>query len=384
MKFLPLIWSGIWRRRGRSVLMLLQIATAFTLFSVLQGLDSGEKLAIASTHSNRLYIMSRTTTGDLMPIGMLPRIRSTPGLRAVTPRTVIVGTYMRPDQHVPVIGGDAKSFFRIYDELNISPPGAVQTLNSTRIGAIIGTGLMKLYGLKTGDRLVLKSPVVKHDGSADWMFDVVGVYRAPKNQPGTPPPTGVIANFDYLNEARASNADRADMFIAIVSDVRQMGAVSLAIDNTFANSDHETHTQSEGDFLTTQLQRTVDLDFIVHSTIAAVFFASLLATAALMMQSLRERTPELAVLKTIGFSDRRILVISLVESTMFCLLAAAIGLCVGAALLPKARAYVGVAHTPLIVFVAGFGCALALALIAGTTPALLGARLQVVEALQER
>jgi putative ABC transport system permease protein len=384
MKYLPLIWSGIWRRPGRSVLMLLQIASAFTLFGVLQGLSSGEKLAIASTHSNRLYIMSSVSTGDPMPIGMLSRIGSIPGVRAVTPRTVIVGTYMRPDQHVPVIGSDAEPFFRIYDELKVSPSGAVQALKSTRDGAIVGSGLMKLYGLKLSDRLVLNSPVAKHDGSRDWTFDVIGVYNAPENQPGAPPPTGVIANFDYLNEARATNTDRADMFMAVVADVRQAGAVSLAIDNAFANSDHETHTQSEGDFLTTQLQRTVDLDVIVHSIIAAVFFASLLATAALMMQSLRERLPELAVLKTIGFSDHRILVLSLAESITFCLLAASIGLAAGAALLPKARAYVGVAHTPPIVFAAGFGCALLLAFIAGAPPALLGARLQVVDTLAEQ
>jgi putative ABC transport system permease protein len=383
MKYIPLIWSGIWRRPGRSVLMLLQIASAFTLFGVLQGLSSGEKLAIASTHSNRLYVMSRVSTGDLMPIGMLSRIGSIPGVRAVTPRTVLVGTYVRPNQHVPVIGADAEPFFGIYDELKVSPPGAVQALKNTRSGAIIGNGLMQRYGLKVGDRLVLNSSVAKHDGSRDWVFDVVGVFLAPESQPGTPPPTGAIANFDYLNEARVSNVDRADMFIAAVTDMRQAGAASLAIDNAFANSDHETRTQSEGDFLTTQLQRTVDLDFIVHSIIAAVFFASLLATAALMMLSLRERIPELAVLKTIGFSDQRILVLSLVESTMFCLLAAAIGLAAGAALLPQARAYVGVARTPPSVFAAGFGCALLLAFIAGAAPALLGARLQVVDALAE-
>jgi putative ABC transport system permease protein len=384
MKYLPLIWSGIWRWHGRSVLMLLQIATAFALFGVLQGLDSGEKLAIASAHGDRLYITSRLTTGDPLPIGMLPRIRSLPGIRAVTPRAVIVGTYMRPNQHVPVIGADVEPFFRIYDELKVSPDQAVQVLKNTRGAAIIGSGLMKLYGLKLGDRLVLDSPVAKRDGSRAWTFDVVGEYRGPENQPGTPPPTGVIANFDYINEARASNADRADMFMATVVDARQTGAVSLAIDNAFANSDHETHTQSEGDLLTTQLQRTVDLDFIVHSIIAAVFFASLLATAALMMQSLRERTPELAVLKTAGFSDHRILVLSLAESIAFCLLAAAIGLAAGAALLPQARHYVGIARTPPIVFAQGFGYALLLALITGLVPAMLSARLRVVDALAEQ
>ncbi|MGH8217459.1 MAG: ABC transporter permease [Steroidobacteraceae bacterium] len=383
MKYLPLIWTGIWRQPGRTVLMLLQIASAFTLFGVLQGLDSGEKLAIASTHSDRLYTVSSVSVGDLMPIAMLERIRSIPGVRAVTPRMVIVGTYMRTTQHVPVIGAAPQAFFRIFDELKVSPQ-VVRALESTRTGAIVGNAMVALYDLKVGDHLVLDTPVVKRDGSREWTFAVVGVYRAASSAPGTPPPTGMIANFDYLSEARASNADRADMFIATVADARQAGAISLAIDNAFANSDHETRTAAESDFLTTQLQRTVDLDFIVHSIIAAVFFASLLATAALMMQSLRERTPELAVLKAVGFSDRRILVLSLAESVIFCLLAAAAGLAAGAALLPEARAYVGVTRMPPVVVAAGLGCALLLALFAGAAPALLGSRLPVVEALGEQ
>lgn len=384
VKYLPLIWSGIWRWRGRAVLMLLQIVSAFTLFGLLQGSDSGIKQAIASTHRDRLYITSRVAVGDLLPIGMLQRIRSMPGIRAVTPRAVFIGTYVRPDQHVPVIAADVEPFFRVENELRVSPLGAVQTLKRTRTGAIIGSGLVRRYGWKIGDRFALKSPVAKRDGSRDWVFDVVGVYGGPESSFGAPPPTAVVVNFDYVNEARAANADRADMFIATVRNAREAGAVSLAIDNAFANSDHETHTQSEGDLMETQLQKTVDLGFIVHSIVGAVFFALLVATGALMMQSLRERIPELAVLKTVGFSDRRIFALILAESITLCLLGAAIGLAVGAALLPEARTLVGVARMPAIVVAAGMGCALLLAIVAGAVPALHGSRLQVVDALAVR
>jgi putative ABC transport system permease protein len=384
VKYLPLIWSGIWRRRGRAVLMLLQIVSAFTLFGVLQGLNSGIKQAIASTHGDRLYITSSVSVGDPLPIGLLPRIRATPGVRIATQRAVLIGTYMKPDQGVPVIAGDVEALLRVYDELSVSPPDAIKVLKSTRTGAIVGSDLVKRYGWKIGDRFVLQSSTLKRDGSRNWAFDVVGVFQAPKDSIGSPPAVAAIGNFDYLNEARATDVDRADMFIARIGDAKEAAAVALAIDNAFANSEHETHTQSEGDLVATQLQQTVDLDFIVRGIVAAVFFALLLAIGALMMLSLRERTPELAVLKTVGFSDRRISLLLLAESITFCLLAAAIGLAVGTTLLLLSRSLVGIARMPLIVILAGLACALLLALIAGAAPALRGSRLQVADALAGR
>ncbi len=374
----------MWRRRGRTVLMLVQLVSAFALFGVLQGADSGIKQVLASLHGNRLYITSRVAVGDPLPVGLLTRIRSLPGVRAVTPRAVFVGTYRRPDQRVPVIAADVEPFFRIYDELSVAPRGAVQALKSARAGAIVGQGLITRYGWKIGDRFTLQSPLAKRDGSRDWEFDVVGVYGGPENSRGTPPSTAVVVNFDYVNEARATGADRADMFLASVRDAKEAGVVSLAIDNAFANSDHETRTQSESDFLTTQMQKTVDLDFIVRAVVAAVFFALLLATGLLMMQSLRERTPELAVLKTLGFSDRRLFALILAESITLCVLGAAIGLAVGAALLSQARPLVGVTRMPAIVAAAGMGCAVLIAFIAGAAPAVHGSRLQVADALAVR
>jgi putative ABC transport system permease protein len=169
-----------------------------------------------------------------------------------------------------------------------------------------------------------------------------------------------------------------------VREASDAGAVSLAIDNAFANSAYETRTNSEGDLVSTQIQQTVDLDFIVRAIVAAVLFALLLATGALMMQSLRERTPELAVLKALGFSDRRVLMLLLIESITFCMAAAAIGLAIGAALLPRARALVGIASMPPSVAVGGLACALVLALVAGAAPAVRASRLRVVDALAGR
>ena len=381
MKYFPLLWAGIWRKRSRTVLMLLQIITAFVLFGILQGLSSGVKQVIAKTHGDRLYIASSVSTGDSLPLGLLGKIRSIDGVVAVTPRSDFGGTYEKPNQFVPVTAADAETFSRVYSEL-ISSKGAIAQLERTRGGAIAGAALMKQYGWKVGDRIVLQTAIPKVDGSRDWSFDIVGTYDVgddPVANSGS-----MLANFDYLNEARFTGRDRTDLFVATVASAGEAAKVGLAIDNAFANSDHETRTQSEGDLVETQVQQTVDLNFIVRAIMSAVFFALLLATGALMMQSIREREAELAVLKTVGFGDRLVMALILAESLVLCVFAAACGLGIAGSLLQLAQKQVGIAHLPADVLLLGLAFAVLLALFSGTAPALRGSRLQVVDALADR
>ncbi|HEX5691908.1 MAG TPA: ABC transporter permease, partial [Roseiflexaceae bacterium] len=187
-------------------------------------------------------------------------------------------------------------------------------------------------------------------------------------------------------ESRSTGRDRVSMYQVKIADAAQAGAVSLAIDNAFANSSNETRTQSEADLITASLQQLGNLGFIIHGVIGAVFFAVLFATGALMMQSLRERIPELAVLKAVGFSDRRVVGLLLAEATIFCVGAAAIGLGIAAALMPLASkiGIQGISGISPMVFAAGVGCALILAFLSAVVPAWRGSRLRVAAALADR
>ncbi len=380
MKYLPLIWAGIWRKRGRAVLLLLQIVSAFTLFGLLQGLNSGIKEAIARTHGDRLYIGSSVSMGDPLPLGLANRIQSVAGVRYVSPRINLPGTYQKPSEAVLVVGVDPATFFSIYNEF-IIPRAQIEMLAQNRTGLIVGAQVMQRYGWKIGQRIVLQSPVAKTDGDRTWTFDIVGMFDAPEGLTRT---GFTVANSTYLNESRLLNRDRADLFVARIENPAHSAAVALAIDNLSANSDHETRTMSEADVAATQVQRIVDLDFIVRGIIGAVFFALLLATGALMMQSIRERIGELAVMKTVGFSDRRVMVLILVEAVTFCVMSAAIGLGIAALILPMARQAIGIAGVPPTVVLAGIGFAVLLALIGGLAPAWRGLRLRVVDALADR
>jgi putative ABC transport system permease protein len=379
MKYLPLIWAGIWRKRGRATLLLLQIVSAFTLFGLLQGLNSGIKEAIAKTHGDRLYIGSSVSMGELLPLALLSRIQSVAGVRSASPRINIPSNYQKPGEGVLVVGVDPATFFEIYNEL-IIPREQIQALANDRSGLIVGAALMKRYGWQVGQRIALQSPVVRRDGSGTWTFNIVGVFDS--DSAGMT--TFTLANFTFLNESRLVNRDRADLFVAKIDNAANAASIALAIDNLSANSDHETRSQSEADVAATQVQRIVDLDFIVTGIIAAVFFALLLATGALMMQSIRERVAELAVMKTVGFSDRRVMVLILIEAVTFCVLSAGIGLAIAAMILPMARQQIGITHMPPVVLIAGVGFAIVLALLGGLAPAWRGLRLRVVDALAER
>jgi putative ABC transport system permease protein len=380
MKFLPLIWAGIWRKRGRAILMLLQIVSTFALFGVLEGLNTGIREAIAHTHADRLYVASRVSLSDPLPLAHLSRLQAVPGIEGVSYRIGFGGTYQQPTQFVPGFATDVASFFAMFDEIDV-PQAQIAALARTRTGAIVGKVTADRYGWKVGDRITIQTPTPRRDGSRDWPLDIVGVYTQTL-QPESA--IALIANYEYANEGRAVNRDTVDYFTVKVNEVSRAAQIGLQIDGLFANSSNETRTQSEQELAQSQVQRIGDLDFIVHGVTAAVFFALLFATGALMMQSIRERVPELAILKTIGFTDRLVMMLIVCEALLFCVLAAGIGLSLAALLLPMARGFISVARVPGVVFMVGLACAVVLAIVGSTVPAWRGLRLQVADALADR
>lgn len=380
MKYLPLVWAGIWRKRSRAILMMLQIASAFLLFGLLQGLNSGIKQAIARTHSDRLYVASSVSLGLPLPLGMGTQLARIRGVKLVTPFVQLPATYQRPDQAIPIDAVDPEAFFGMFPEY-ILPVSELRALENDRSGVLLGSVIAKRYALKVGDRLTLQSQQPKRDGSNAWALDVVGIFDVPSSPNGA---TEALVNFDYVNEARLSDQDTVMLYIALADSPQHAPAVEHDIDQTFANSPNETRTQSEGDLFTSQIQRIADIDLVVGGIISAVFFALLFATGALMMQSIRERVPELAVLKTFGFADRLVMTLILAEALVFCIASALVGLGLAALILPQARNLIGITAMPGVVIAAGVGFAIALALLGGAVPAWQGMKLPVAQALAER
>ena len=173
-------------------------------------------------------------------------------------------------------------------------------------------------------------------------------------------------------------------YIVKVRDPNQAPQVSRTIDARFANSPDETKTQTEKEFAISFIKQQGDINFIVRAILGAVFFTLLFLTGNTMMQSVRERIPELAVLKTLGFSDIGVLLLVLGESVLLCLFAAAIGLGIAALMFPALKAVIGDVTLPAEVLILGAIVAVLLALVTGLPPALRAKRLNIVDALAGR
>ncbi len=387
MKFIPLVWAGIWRKRSRSILILLQVIVAFTLFGVLQGLTGAINHAIASTHGDRLYVGSKLDLGFPLPVAIIEWLKTVPGVADVAPRYQFGVTYQRPDQGIGICATDVDSFLAVYPEDKVDP-AQVRAMRQIQDGAIVGIGTMRKYGWRVGQRVTLQSSpqeLQRQDGTNNWTFDIVGTWvdTEDENEDNS---QLLLAHYRYINESLPTGPGRDTINIAVVRivDPARAAQIEQAIDSHYANSSNETLTQSEQELAEADLANFGAIGTVANRIVGATFFVLLFATGALMMQSIRERTPELAVLKTLGFSDRRVMALILGETLVLCLVGAAIGLWLGARLLPLARQQIGIFTVPPIVFAIGFACAVVLALVGGAVAAWRGLRLRVVDALANR
>jgi putative ABC transport system permease protein len=384
MKYFPLVWSGLWRRPVRTVLTVLSVVTAFFLFGVLQGINAGVNSAFDLLNVSRLRVMSRVSMNEPLPYAHLARIRAVPGVAAATPLNLLIATYQRPTQVVPVIGVDVEALLQIYGEMHL-PADQKAAMLRTRQGAIVGGRLAERFGWKIGDRIPMTAIAPANiDGTNNWAFDIVGVYEMDEASWAT----NLFINYDYLNEARRDGKDRMFQAILRVADANRSAQVAQEIDEMFANSPNQTSTQNEKDFLQGVLAQIGDISFLVNAIVGAVLFALLFLTANTMMQSVRERIPELAVLKTLGFTDRGVLVLVLMESLILSVFAALVGLLAARTVIPLAMRQLssdlGAVVMPDWVFAWGAVMAVVLALISGAPPALRASRLRIVDALAGR
>jgi putative ABC transport system permease protein len=386
VKFVTLVWAGLWRKRSRSILILLQVIIAFALFGVLQGLTSGINHAIAATHADRLYVASKLDFGDPLPVSILERLKTVSGIVGVAPRYQFGASYQRPEQGLPICATDVDAFFAMYPEDKVDP-AQQRAMRQIQDGVIVGMGTMRKYGWKIGQRVTLQSPpqFKRTDGTNNWTFDIVGTW-VDSEEASDDNDQLLITNYRYVNESLPIGPARDTMNFAVlrIADPARATSIEQTIDSQYANSSNETLTQSEHELVQSEVSNFGDIDTVAHRIVGAAFFVLLFATGALMMQSIRERTPELAVLKTVGFSDTRVMTLILIETLVLCLAGATVGLLLGTRLLPVAREQIGTVTVPPIVFVVGIACAVVLALAGGSTAAWRGLRLRVADALANR
>jgi putative ABC transport system permease protein len=381
MKYFPLIWAGLWRKRTRTIFTMLSIVVAFLLFGLLQGINQGFNTVVQNLNVDRLYVSARTSMTDGLPIAYANRIRSTPGVRAVSHWTYFGGYYQNARNPIPAFSTEPEALFRIYREIKIKPE-YIEAMQRTRTGVLISEALAQQYGWKIGDRIPLGTSIwTTKEGASTWYFDIVGTFDLSQVGGGFP---SFYLNHTYFEENAAFGDGVVHYYLVGIEDPLQATKVSLAIDGMFANSSDETRTQTESALAQMQLKQIGDINFIVNAIVGAVLFTLLFLTANTMAQSVRERTAELAVLKTLGFADGKVLALVLIEALLLCISAAAIGLALANAAFPALKPIFGDFRMPAIVILMGAGMALLLALLSGLPPAWRARQLNIVDALAGR
>jgi putative ABC transport system permease protein len=384
MKYFPLVWAGLWRKRIRTCLTLLSIVVAFSLFGIMHGVTAGLDDAIDGlTDESRLMTQSRINIVEPLPISYLPQIQNIDGVEDVVYYGYFGGFFQEPRNQINTGAINVETFLDIYPEFVVAPEQR-EAMARTRNGALVGRDLAERFGWSIGDRIPLGSTIwTQNDGSSTWELDVVGIVDS--RDEGVPS-DDVYMHYDYFDESRSFGNGTIAVYMTKIDDASRGAEISENIDRLFANSANETQTQNEREFTRAQIAQIGDINFFVNAIVGAVLFTLLFLTGNTMMQSVRERIPELAVLKTYGYGNSGVVSLVFAESLILCAVAALAGLGIAALAFPSVFQAMGVLAMPLpnSVIALGLSFAVLLAVVSALPPAWRAQRLSIVEALAGR
>ncbi|OOG59639.1 ABC transporter permease [Rhodanobacter sp. C03] len=388
MKYLHLIWAALFRRKTRTILTLVSIIAAFLLFGMLDAVRTGfDQAGNSANGAERLQTGSRLSFIQTLPQSLEAQIAKVPGVKMVTYANWFGGAYQDPHNQVFSFAVEP-NYLDLYPEMQVSPAER-KAFDTTRTGALVGEKLAERFHWKVGDKIPMQSTIFpNHEGSKNWTFDIVGILHSKDKKAGGFYDQMFLLNWKYFDETTPYNRGTVGWYVTRVTDVNQADRVAKAIDAISANSDHETRTQTEAAATASWMKQLADIGLIVSSIMGAVFFTLLLLSGNTMMQAVRERTSELAVLKTIGFSSHSVLAMVLAESVLLLLLGGVLGL--GLAMLmvggiqSKMGGAIPMAPVDAGIWTHGLLLMIAVGLLVGALPAIRAMRLNIVDALAGR
>lgn len=383
MKYLPLILSSLLRHRLRLALTVGSIAVAFLLFGTLDTVRGALGAQGGVDAQSRVIVTSRMSIQQPLPRSLGATIGRVEGVNAVAGAVWFGGVYQDPRNQVTSFAVD-DGYLDLYDE-TLLPPEQRAAFDKTLTGAVVSEALAKRFGWKVGDRVPLKSSLYPtREGGDTWTFDIAGIFRD-RDATATASKQLMLFHEKYFEENNLFGFSNVQWYVARVGSAAAAPGVSERIDALTANSDHETHTQTEQAFKASLVSQVVDIGFVTVAIMGAVFFALLLLTGNVMMQTVRERIGELAVLKTVGFSNGGVLALVLAESSLIMCAGGLIGMGLAQGAIPLIAAKTG-GIVPFHSMTArgwltGVLLMLATSVVVGAWPALRAMRLRIVDAL---
>jgi putative ABC transport system permease protein len=380
------VLANLFRKKTRTTLTLLSVIMAFLLFGLLQSVNHIFDAGPDFLGATRLMTQARVSFTSPLPISMVPKLEAIPGVTRVAYSQWFGGLIKKNNEQLFMFSIDPERHRDAYPEV-VMPDDQWKAFEATRTGIIVGKLTADRLGWKIGQKVPISSNIFpQKDGSKDWIFDLVGIYDG-KDETWKKRAINIYLRHDYFDEANQFGAGRTNFFILKLADSNQAEQITQVVDKMFENSADETKTQTEKDFNLSFVKQVGDIGLIVRWILFAVFFTLLLVVGNTMAQSVRERVPELAVLKTLGFSDGSVLGFVLAEAVAMCAIGGLIGL--GLATLLGAGIEKGTGGQ-FQLSVGGYVWMIGLIAIAlmsfavGLLPALRAQRLKIVDALAGR
>lgn len=378
MKFLPLLFANLTRRKVRTTLTLGSFAVALFLFCLLVTIRAAFNQGVEAAGADRILVINKVSMIQPLPIAYRERLMRVPGVKEATFANWFGGVYQDEKNFFPQFAVDAETYRTIYTEFLVSPE-EWQAFLADKQGAVIGKATADRFGWKVGDRIPIKGAIFP----GDWEFNLRGIYTGRRPNDDL---TQFWFRWDYLKEKAPPWAqNNVGWYTVRIAPGADSVKVAKAIDELFANSAWETRTQSESAFMASFVEQMGNIEFLMVAIGSVVFFTLLLVTGNTMATSVRERTGELAILKTVGFTDTSVLALVLIESVLVAAIGGALG--IGLAKIftlggDPTKGMLASFYLPPAGIAAGAGLSLSVGLIAGLLPALGAMRLQVVDALR--
>ena len=378
MKFLPLVLANLGRHKRRTVLTVLSVALALFLFASLRSVVTTLDASAEFGSATRMVVQNATGIVFPLPVSYASRLQATPGVQAVTWANWFGGQYGDGKRFFANFAVDPASYLAMYPEI-VVPADQKAAFLQDRSSALIGSQLTRIFGWRLGQDVTLRGTIFP----GDWTFTVRGIYTTTAKSIGE---DALIFHYDYLDE-RMQHRVQPGWFVLRIADASQAPDVARSIDDGFRNSSAATKTGTEQAFQAGFVTMWGNVQFLMNSIGMAVVFAILLVTGNAMMMAARERTAEVAVLKTVGFSDRLLFALVILEAAAIALTGAALGLGGAWLLYGDGRFTFGgflqgfTVRGPTLA--AGAALAVLLAALSGLVPALRAARLPVVQALRK-
>ncbi len=381
MKFLPLLFANLRRKRVRTAFTLLSILVAFLLFGYLGAIRQAFSMGVDMTGADRLLTIHKVSLIQPLPESYQERVKGIAGVIDATHASWFGGIYQDPKNFFAQMAVVAEPFLRMYPEYRV-PPEQAQAWLDDREGVLVGRATADRFGWKLGDRIPIQATIwTKKDGSKLWEFNVRAIYDGEKGVDTTQ----FLFHYETFKQGRAFGHGTVGWYILRIADPDRAAEVAKAVDAEFANSSAETRTSTEKAFVQAFAKQVGDIGAILTAILSAVFFTMLLVAGNTAAQSVRERTAELAVLKTLGFTNLKVLALVLAESSLLAILGGGLGLGIAAFLISRGDPTGGalpIFFLPQRDVVLGIALMFVLGLLTGFLPAVNAMRLRIVDALR--